>query len=74
MLATVGLGHRDGGWEHSFPALFMASHGELAGKFPGEKQWFMLILKKAQNVLSLGILVFLCASKKKVEIMALSIF
>lgn len=33
---------RASGWrrrEHSFPALFRAGLGELAGKFPAEKQW-----------------------------------
>lgn len=57
------LGHWDGGgWEHSLPALFMAGRGELAGRFAVEEQSFMLILKKTENILSLGIL--LCTSKK----------
>lgn len=49
----------------------MACHGELAGKFPVEKQCFMLILKKTDNILNTDI--FVCI-QKKVEVMALSIF
>lgn len=53
-----------GEWERSLPALFMAGHGELAGKFPVGKQCFMLILKETENISSSEILIFLCASKK----------
>lgn len=51
----------------------MSCHGELAWKFPVEKQSFVLILKTAENILSLQKLIFLYASKK-VETKAFHIF
>lgn len=43
----------------------MAGHGELAGKFPVEKQWFMLVLKKTEHSELRNTDIFVCMQKKK---------
>lgn len=52
-----------GGREYSLPAFFMAGHGELAGKFPVEKQRFRLILKKTEHSELGNTGIFLCIQK-----------
>lgn len=66
-------GHRDGGGrEHSFPALFRAGLGQLAGKFPLEKQGHAHPKKDREHSELRNTDVVVCI-QKKMEITALSI-